>query len=289
MSRNAAAPFSKKVAEVVDFARALGIDVRDAVPLRSTNNVVIQLSPAPVVAKIGVSRRPQLRLELDVAVELNALGAPVAAPAPGIPSIVHSCSGTDVTFWTYYAQDSQPELDSTRVAAGLSALHAALARLSHGLRARLPSYAQELIAVRELLDNPASLPALADDGRRVLATTFEGLDRELRALASPGAHTVIHGSPHSYNVLRANGEALFIDFETTCTGPREWDVAHVESGAELAYGTSLDAKLLRICRAMGSVKTATFCWADPDRGDQREHAELHLEHVRRVVAPSLVG
>jgi hypothetical protein len=285
MSKNTVAPFSRKIAEVVAFARALGVDVREAVPLRSTNNVVVRLGPAPVVAKIGVSRRPQLRLELAVAVELTGLGAPVAAPASGIPSIVHSCGGTDVTFWTFHAQDPRVELDAARVASGLNALHSVLARLSAGLRAQLPSYAQELVFVRELLEDPTALPALADDGRRVLATTFEWIERELRVLAPVASHVVIHGSPHSYNVLNVNGEALFIDFETTCTGPREWDVAHVEEAAELAYGMSVDSKLLRLCRAMGNVKTAVFCWAEPDRGDQREHAELHLEHVRRNVAP----
>jgi hypothetical protein len=35
---------------------------------------------------------------------------------------------------------------------------------------------------------------------------------------------------------------------------------------------------------MVSVKTATLCTAEIDRGDMREHAEYHLAHVRENVA-----
>src|SRR5262245_31387367 len=91
VSRQGAELFSDKIDAVASFARGLGVDVREAVPLRSTNNVVIHLRPSPVVAKIGVGRQSQLRLDLDVAVELAALGGPVIATAPGIPAIVHSC------------------------------------------------------------------------------------------------------------------------------------------------------------------------------------------------------
>jgi hypothetical protein len=89
-------------------------------------------------------------------------------------------------------------------------------------------------------------------------------------------------------VLAVEGEPRFIDFETACTGPMEWDLAHVEAGFESFHGDSFDRRLLWLCRSMASLKTAVLCWADVDRGDFREHAELHLENVRENVAPRLV-
>jgi Ser/Thr protein kinase RdoA (MazF antagonist) len=46
----------------------------------------------------------------------------------------------------------------------------------------------------------------------------------------------LHGSPHDLNVLGPSTNLpRFIDFETMCTGPFEWDLAHVD-------GDVVDAK-----------------------------------------------
>jgi len=65
----------------------------------------------------------------------------------------------------------------------------------------------------------------------------------------------------------------------------EWDLAHVDPEAEQSYGAPVHERLIWVCRSMASVKTAAFCWAGVERGDLREHAELHLAHVRTAVAP----
>jgi thiamine kinase-like enzyme len=118
-----------------------------------------------------------------------------------------------------------------------------------------------------------------------LATTFDRLEAQLDALAPPDSHVVIHGSPHPYNVLLVDGEPLFIDFETACTGPVEWDLAHLEPELGSSYSGSSPARLLWACRGMASIKTAVWCSADVDRGDLRDHAEMHLAHIRTSVAP----
>jgi thiamine kinase-like enzyme len=94
---------------------------------------------------------------------------------------------------------------------------------------------------------------------------------------------VIHGSPHPFNILLVDDEPRFIDFETTCIGPLEWDLAHTPE-VEHSYAGAHNAELLRACRDMVSVKTAAWCWMDVDRGDLRYHAEAHLAHVKHVFA-----
>lgn len=168
-----------------------------------------------------------------------------------------------------------------RVAVALRELHAALARLSADLRSRLPAYTHDLPWIRSLLSDSRRLAALRSDDRELLAGTFDRLRRLLDEQATPATHIAIHGSPHSYNVLQVDGEPRFIDFETTCTGPMEWDLAHVDSAS--------GGRLLWLCAGMASLKTAVLCWADVGRGDFREHAELHLENIRSKVAPELFG
>lgn len=240
-----------------------------------------------MVAKLGIGRSPRLRLEMEVARQLVAHGAPVVAPAGEVPARVHSCAGLDVTFWRYHSQEGVPDIDPGEVAAALRPLHGALASISSPLRASLPSYVRELESARGLLTNAAALPSLPEADRRMLLATFDVLGASLSELAPPASHVVLHGSPHGYNVLRVRGEPRFIDFETTCTGPVEWDLAFVEASAGSRYGLPLAGRLLRICRAMASVMTAAFCWSDVGRGDLREHAMWHLEHVRTNVAPLL--
>jgi hypothetical protein len=269
----------------IEVAQALGLHVEQPVTLRSTNNAVVWLSPTRVVAKVGVGRKQRLRAELQVALELFALGGPVVSPAPELPPVVHSRAGLDVTFWQYHAQNSVGVIAAGCVATSLRRLHATLSRISPDLRATLPSYLEELDYVRALLTDSASLSALSEGDRHLLATTFDRLKAELGALSPPDSHVAIHGAPHLYNVLLADGEPRFIDFETACTGPVEWDLAHLDSEGEPFYGSLLKSRLLWVCRGMASVKAAVFCWADFHHGDLRDHAEWHLNHVRTTVAP----
>jgi hypothetical protein len=275
------------IAVAAAVARNLGLTVEQPMPLRSTNNAVAWLRPANVVAKVSAVRNSRLHIELEVARELCALGGPVVSPAPELPDLVHCCGGLEMTFWRYHAQLTSAEPPPDRVALALRQLHATLGRLPPALRARLPSYLAELSAARALLADPAALPAITSGDRDLLASTFDRLQARLDALAPADRFIPIHGAPHPYNVLVVGDEPLFIDFETACMGPVEWDLAHLDPQGEPLFGDLLDSQVLWLCRSMASVNTATLCWADIDRGDLREHAEWHLAHVREHVAPSL--
>jgi aminoglycoside/choline kinase family phosphotransferase len=145
----------------------------------------------------------------------------------------------------------------------------------------------ELRDARALLGDGASLPGITADDRTVLLKSFDRLKARLDEVATEDRFIAIHGAPHPHNVLLVAGEAVFIDFETTCMGPVEWDLAHLDAQAEPLFRDLLQPELLWLCRSMASVKTATLCAADIDRGDMREHAEWHLAHVRQHVAPKL--
>jgi hypothetical protein len=268
----------------VEVATTFGLRVEEPVPLRSTNNIAVWLRPAMVVAKVGVGHHRRLTDELDAVIELNILGGPVVPPAPEVPQMVHRRRGFEVTFWRYYPQPSDVTISSRDLAEALRRLHESCRHIPPAMRARLPSFLQELSAVRAALTNPSRLASLAKPDRLLLLNTFDRLAAELRAISGPLLENVIHGSPHRFNVLLADGEPRFIDFETICTGPVEWDLAHLEPEVERDYGELRNDRLAFACRGMASVKTAVWCWADIDRGDLRDHAEFHLAQIRERFA-----
>ena len=77
------------------------------------------------------------------------------------------------------------------------------------------------------------------------------------------------------------GEPMFIDFETVCYGPVEWDLCHLDSSVTRQYPPACNLEALSLARLVVSAMTSALCWEGLDRGeDMRSHAEHHLAVVR---------
>jgi len=86
-----------------------------------------------------------------------------------------------------------------------------------------------------------------------------------RAIDDRGdAEQLLHGEPHAGNLLKTKNGLLFIDFETCCRGPIEFDVAHVPEAVSEHYPDA-DQDLLRECRVLMLAMVASWRW---DRDDQ---------------------
>jgi hypothetical protein len=262
-----------------ELARRFGITVEAPTFLRSTNNIVVWLAPSRVVAKVGIGQNDRLAAELEVASRLTAWGAPVVGPAREVPVVVHRLRGLAVTFWTYEPQAPDAELDAESVAGALHRLHDALERYASGPVEPLPHCGDELARLRRFLRDPDFASALGPADRSLLADALDELTPQLQEAPAQ----VLHGSPHEFNILLVDGHPRFIDFETVCTGPRAWDLAHLSPEVAAHYPDAVDESLLGVCRVLVSAKTAGWCWASLDRGaDMRWHAEHHLEVVREA-------
>ena len=75
---------------------------------------------------------------------------------------------------------------------------------------------------------------------------------------------LLHGEPHPGNVLRTQHGLRFIDLETCCRGPVEFDLAHAPDAVSAHYPDA-DQDLLRACRVLMLAMIATWRW---DRDDQ---------------------
>jgi predicted trehalose synthase len=261
----------------VTIGREFGLIVERAVILADSNNVVVWLAPSPVVAKVGTGHHRSLRLELRIARHLVAQRAPVVAPAAELPQEVHHLAGFEVTFWHYHADDHAVDADPRKLGEALFRVHEALETFS----GQLPSFEVELDQVRDVLAGSGQSPALDEADRRLL---LDALNQFRAELDSYGAGWyALHGSPHRSNVLVVGGAPLFIDFETACRGPIEWDLAHLDPEVAVGYPVDCDDRVRASCAALVSVKTAAWCWRRVEHPDLRWHAVHHLGVVKTLM------
>lgn len=183
-----------------------------------------------------------------------------------------------MTFWRYVPQDSK-EASSAAVARSLAKMHLALGKIAPIIGVLRP-FDDELHELLKLLGDPQFAWQLEPEARRLLQLSID--DGIARLRQRPLSPRVLHGSPHRLNILMLDGSPHFIDFETVCLGPREWDLAHLESAVAARYPEPVDVEALTTCRVLVSAKTAAWCWHSIHRGpDMRFHAEHHLGVVRR--------
>jgi Phosphotransferase enzyme family len=260
-----------------EAAREFGVRVTEPVVLSDTNNVVVWLAPSAVVAKIGTGHHRRLADELRIVEYLVIADAPVVGPADELPRRVHHHHGFEMTFWAYTPTQDE-DVRPRSLAQSLHRLHDALGKMPTNMRVTLPSVVDELVSAQRLLDDRAAVPLLGSSDRKLLTAVLAS-----GAAMAPKQH-VLHGSPHDRNILVVNGLPLFIDFETTCVGPFEWDLAHLDDEVAEHYPDGLDFGMLARCRTPVSAKTAVWCW---DKAANSSKMSWHAEHHLNIVKQSL--
>lgn len=239
----------------VAVASRLGVACAEPIVLADGANVIVHLSPSPVVAKVAASTpavradvSAWLQRELDMAAYLARAGIPVLSPSGEVPATVHHGDGHVMSFWSYQEPSGQDPPDETTVGSMLRDLHAALR-----------SYPDPGPFLTPLGDIPAFLARpqtlLSATDAAVLTEAFSRLTEDLETASQPGQ--VLHGDAGILNLLGTGGGWVWHDFEDTCTGPVAWDLAATTASRRLdatrilaAYGDPVDATLLRTCERL---------------------------------------
>ena len=176
----------------------------------------------------------------------------MAALDPRVEPGVHELDGFAVTFWTFYP----PTVDAVppaSYAAALRRLHVAM----RGVRVEAPHFTERVAEAEQLLTHPDETPALSADDRHMLLATLRDA---AAAIHSRGvAEQLLHGEPHRGNLLATASGPRFIDFETCCRGPVEFDVAHAPDEVATHYA-DLDHELLQQCRRLILAMVAAWRW-----------------------------
>jgi Ser/Thr protein kinase RdoA (MazF antagonist) len=214
----------------VAVARELGLDVGQPTVLANDQNLLVHLSPSPVVARVATriawSRPdPAAWLAREVAVASHAArnGGPVVPPTDLVEPGPHTRDGHALTLWTYVDAD-EGLASEFEVGEALGQLHLSLRDFPRSaLPDRLPVHAQ--------IEN--GLAALTRD-RVVDGGTLERLaamHRQLSLELDPvkGTEGVIHGDAHPWNLLHIQAGWRWIDMEETGFGPQEFDLAVLAS------------------------------------------------------------
>ena len=253
-------------------ARSGGLRVDDVVVLQDSNKLTLRLLPADVVARVAPGHDRVLGFEVDLARELTSRGSPVAALDARLEPRVHTAGGFAMTFWRFHPTRERP-LAVGEYARGLLRLHQDL----RGLQVAVPHFTERVDRARTLLADRDSTPEVPEADRTFLAGTLT----RLRDLAGRGPEQVLHGEPHEGNVLATESGARFVDLETFCRGPVEFDLAHAPDDVADHY-PGFDPDLLQDCRALVLAIVTTWRW---DRDDELPNGrELGREWIAQLRA-----
>jgi Phosphotransferase enzyme family len=245
----------RAVAGVRSTASALDLTVDDVIVLRNSNKLALRLLPCDVLARVAPAAQQVAQFEVELAQQLAETESPVAALEPRVEPRVYERDGFVVTLWTYYEPVTPHEVAPADYANALARLHAGMRKLDVATH-----FTDRVAKAERLVASRDRTPALADADRKLLSNTLRSLRR---AIADRGAaEQQLHGEPHPGNLLRSKSGLLFIDLETCCRGPVEFDLAHVPEEVVEHY-PDVDQELLRECRILVLAMVAAWRW-DPD-------------------------
>ncbi|MEE2037543.1 phosphotransferase [Nocardiopsis sp. CT-R113] len=242
----------------MSIASSLDLRVDDAIVLHNSNKLTVRLLPCDVLARVAPVAHRIAQFEVDLARRLAGVGCPVAALDPRVEPRVHGRDGFEVTLWTYYAPVTPREVAPADYADALERLHVGMRNLD------VPTlhFTDRVEQARQLVADRDRTPALADADRKLLGDTLQGLRRVIGGRG--GAEQLLHGEPHPGNLLTTADGLLFIDLETCCRGPVEFDLAHAPEEVGEHY-PGVDHDLLRECRILVLAMITAWRW---DREDQ---------------------
>jgi Phosphotransferase enzyme family len=248
----------RAVAVAMSTASSLDLTADDAIVLQNSNKLTLRLLPCDVLARVAPAANQVAQFEVELARQLAASETPVAALEPRVEPRVYERDGFVVTLWTYYEPATRREVSPAEYANALERLHAGMRKLD----VPTPHFTDRVEQAQQLLASRDHTPGLADADRELLGDTLRSLRRVIGERG--GAEQLLHGEPHPGNVLTIKNGLLFIDLETCCRGPVEFDLAHAPEEVGQHY-PGINQDLLRECRILVLAMITTWRW---DRGDQ---------------------
>ena len=244
---------SRAVAAAMSIASALGLAVNDAVVLHNSNKLAVRLLPCDVFARVAPLAHQVAELEVEIAQRLAETESPVAALEPRAEPRAYERDGFVVTLWTYYEPVTLGEVSPAGYANALEGLHAGMRKLD----VATPHFTDRVAEAQQLVASRDQTPTLAEADRELLSSLLRNLKR---MIADRGvAEQLLHGEPHPGNVLGTKNGPLFIDLETCCRGPIEFDLAHVPEEVSEHYPNA-DREILGECRGLVLAMVAAWRW-----------------------------
>jgi Phosphotransferase enzyme family len=268
---------SRALDAAMSTAAGLGLTVDDATVLNNSNNVALRLLPCDVLARVAPVGHESAQFEVDLALRLAETESPVAALEPRVEPRAYKRDGFVLTLWTYYEPLPQ-EVTPADYANALERLHAGMRKLD----VTTPHFTDRVEEAQQLVASSDRTPSLADADRELLNTTLRS---RRQAISDRGAaEQLLHGEPHPGNVLSTKNGPRFIDLETCCRGPVEFDLAHVPEAVSACYPAA-DRELLDECRILVLAMVAAWRFDARDEFPNRQRVARELLRAIREEGP----
>jgi hypothetical protein len=230
-----------------------------------------------VLARIAEVGHQHFEFEIEIAQRLSETESPVARLEPRVEPRGYVRDGFAIALWTYYQPVPPPEVGPDEYASALMRLHDGMRRLEIAA----PHFTDRVAEAQSIVASRELSPELPDADRMLLSNTLRSLrqsvvDRQAR-------EQLLHGEPHPGNLIRAKNGLRFIDLETCCRGPVEFDVAHASDAVSEHY-PNLDQELLRECRVLKLAMITSWRWDPHDKlPDGRRLAAEWLDEMRSEI------
>lgn len=263
---------TRAIAAATSVAASLDLRADDTTVLHNSNKLALRLMPCGVFARVAPVGQEVARFEVELAQRLAEAGCPVCPLEPRVVPRVYTRDGFAVTLWTY-CEPVTPHTPPVEYAKALEQLHAGMRKVDMPS----PRFTDRITEAEEIVADPDRSPELADADRVFLSGRLASLRR---AIGDRGAvEQLLHGEPHPGNVLSTENGSLFIDLETCCRGPVEFDLAHVPE-AVCEHYPNVDQGLLDECRQLVLAMVAAWRW---ELGDQFPNGRRFGEELLRAL------
>jgi hypothetical protein len=240
-------------------ASALGLRASDGVVVQNSNRIAVRLTPCDVLARVApLAHQAGAQFEVEVGRRLAETGCPVEKPEPRVEPRVYVRDGFAISLWTYYEVIPSQDIAPAEYAQILERYHASTQQID----LTAPHFTDRVAEAQRLVGDRVQTPELDDTGRKLLGNTLRGLRRAIVDRGAP--EQLLHGEPHPGNLLNTKKGLLFIDLETCCRGPVEFDIAHAPEEVSEHY-PAVNQGLLRECRVLMLAMITAWRW---DRDDQ---------------------
>jgi len=269
----------RAVAAARSTASAFDLTADDAIVLQDSNRLVLRLMPCDVVARVApMALRASAEFEVELARRLADTESPVAALEQRLAPRVHVRDGFVMNMWAYYESVPPREIPPADYAHALERLHAGMRQID----LTTPHFTDRVVEAQRLVGSREHTPALVDADRELLGNTLRSMKR---AISDRGAaEQLLHGEPHPGNVLGTTNGLRFVDLETCCRGPVEFDLAHVPEAVSERY-PGADQELLRECRVLALAMVAAWRWDRDDHHPDGRRAGRELLSALREGPP----
>lgn len=253
-------------------AASVALRADDATVLHNSNKLALRLTPCDVFARVAPMGHEVAQFEVDLAQRLAEVGCPVCPLEPRVGPRVETRDGFAVTLWTHYVPVT-PGTPPVAYGKALEQLHAGMRRVD----VSSPRFTDRLAEALDIVSDSDRSPELAPVDREFLGGRLASLRRAIDDRGA--AEQLLHGEPHPGNVLNTEVGVLFIDLETCCRGPVEFDLAHVPEAVCRHY-PDVDQALLEDCRQLVIAMVAAWRW---ELGDQFPNGKQFGEELLRVL------